>query len=234
MIKKVFDSADSAADALARFIINEISFTSGYFNMALSGGSTPARLFRVLAENYETEIDWKRVRLFWVDERCVPPDHKESNFRMTKETLLEKVNIQKANIFRIKGEDDPAGEAKRYEELIRSQVPFLGNLPSFDLVLLGMGEDGHTASIFPDQIRLMRSEKICHGALHPQSGQKRITLTGPVINNGKTVVFFLTGIGKREMLKNVLQRDNRFPASYINPAGGNLYFFLDTEANPED
>jgi len=97
-----------------------------------------------------------------------------------------------------------------------------------------MGEDGHTASIFPDQIDLMTSGKICQWTRHPLSGQKRITLTGPVLNNGKKVVFLLAGIGKREMLNHVLQRDRRFPASYVNPVGGDLYFYLDRDAAPKE
>ncbi|MBN2657879.1 MAG: 6-phosphogluconolactonase [Spirochaetales bacterium] len=232
MKKNVFENADLAAQALARFVAGEIGKKNGLFYLAVSGGSTPARLFSLLTGSYRDVIDWEKIRLFWVDERCVPPGHGESNYGMTRETLLDHVAIPGENVFRMKGEEEPALESHRYGELIKRTVPLDEGIPVFDMVLLGMGDDGHTASVFPDQIHLMDSRKICEVAVHPVSGQKRITITGPVINKGRKVIFFLTGAGKKTMLEKIFQQDQSLPASLVQPESGGLYFFLDKAADP--
>lgn len=201
------------------------------FNIALSGGSTPKIIFEELSKNYKDKFDWNEIHFYWGDERCVPPDDTESNYGMTKKYLLDHINIPRENIHRIKGENDPVIEAERYSDEIKILVNSKNGLPNFDLVMLGLGEDGHTASIFPDQMNLLHSEKICEVATHPSTGQKRITLTGKVINNSRAVTFLATGEGKSETLKKVLkEKDERLPATYIQPFNGSLKYFVDESA----
>lgn len=234
MERRVFETPDIAAEALAALIADKIGKSENLFNLAVSGGSTPARLFSVLAEKYGKKLDWEKVRFFWVDERCVPPDHKESNFRMTKQKLLNRIPVIPENIFRMRGEEDPEREAERYGKILTEILPWLNGKPVFDLILLGMGDDGHTASIFPDQMDLLQSEKICVTAIHPQSGQKRISLSGPVICNGRSIVFFITGKAKKSVLTKILNGDLSYPAGHIRSRDGKkLLYYLDREAAPD-
>ena len=197
MQKKILKNPQAVAAAFAhdlqRWILDE-----HVRHIALSGGSTPKILFQLLAQDYRDKIPWHEIHLWWGDERCVPPDHEESNFQMTKELLLDQVNITSDHIHRVRGEDDPKAEANRYGKELLQNLPGKNSLPQFDLIILGMGDDGHTASIFPHQMELLKLEEICAVAEHPVSGQKRITLTGPVINNACKIAFLLTGENKRE------------------------------------
>ncbi|EFK95179.1 6-phosphogluconolactonase (6PGL) [sediment metagenome] len=146
--------------------------------VALSGGSTPELLFSVLGDHYSNSAPWEFIHFFWGDERCVPPVSPDSNFGMAFRTLFKKIHIPEKNIHRIYGEQEPVREAIRYSDLISKHTKKREGLPVFDIVLLGLGEDGHTASIFPGMTHLFNSEKICEVAHHPVSHQKRITLTG--------------------------------------------------------
>jgi len=204
-----------------------------FFNVALSGGSTPRMIFKYLSEHSAGEIDWTKIRLFWGDERCVPPDDDESNFRMTSLNLLENIDIPEENIFRIFGENDPENEAIRYSGILKENLGLSNGLPSFDLVMLGLGEDGHTASIFPDNLSLFKSPNICQAVKHPESGQARITITGLVINNAQFVVFLVTGQGKAHIVSRLLNDDleSEFPASFVNPSNGELLWLLDKYAS---
>jgi 6-phosphogluconolactonase len=199
--------------------------------VALSGGSTPKIIFDALAKDYKEKINWSKIHLYWSDERCVPTDDAESNYGMTKKHLLDFVNIPEENVHRIKGESEPEFEAKRYSEEIKETVRLINELPRFDLVMLGIGEDGHTASIFPDQRHLLNSNKICDVAVHPLNGQKRITLTGKVINNSRIVIFLLTDRSKSDILRKVYQENKKiYPAEFINPVNGELNYLVDEEA----
>ena len=201
------------------------------FSIALSGGNTPKFIFQKIAADYKNKFDWNRIHLFWGDERCVPPDDNESNFGMTKKYLLDQINIPERNVHRIKGEDDPETEAIRYSDEIKKYINIKSELPVFDLIMLGLGEDGHTASIFPNQTNLIDSEKICEVAVQPSSGQKRITLTGRVINNASVITFLVTGENKKEILKKVLIDKNKtFPAEFIQPVSGEMKFYVDEAA----
>ncbi len=203
------------------------------FNMAISGGSTPKVLFELLATAYLERIEWRKIHFYWVDERCVLPNHEDSNFRMTYNTLLRYIPIGDLNVHRIRGEKEPVEEANRYGQLIDYSVPHHQNIPQFDLIMLGMGDDGHTASIFPDQVGLLTSEQICAVARHPQSGQFRVTMTGKVINNAKKVVFIVTGEDKAKCIHEVLNQKNNwmfYPAAYIQPKSGDLTWYLDQAA----
>jgi 6-phosphogluconolactonase len=231
---KVFKTGNDVASSFAEYLSDLIAKKNGNVFIALSGGSTPKILFALLAEEkYKNKIDWSRVHLFWGDERCVPPTHADSNYKMTNEQLLSKITIPAENIHRVLGENDPEKEAIRYSKEISSVLPKVNDLPSFDLVMLGMGDDGHTLSIFPHQMELLESDKVCEVATHPGSGQKRVTLTGTIANNAKAVAFLVTGKNKAEKILTITKQQNdwnKYPASYINPSKGQLYWYLDEEA----
>lgn len=215
-------------------ICEVIIFKKGKANIAFSGGNTPGLLFQILSNNYQESIDWAKVNLFWVDERCVPPESEESNFGMVYKYLLSKINIPGNNIHRIEGENIPYNEAERYAGVLRNNLILENNLPCLDIVLLGMGDDGHTASIFPDQMYLLKSDNYCEVAMQPYSGQKRITLTGKVINNSERIYFMVTGKNKAEIVKDILEKKNdykKYPASHISEVNGKLKWYLDKEAS---
>ena len=202
-------------------------------HIALSGGSTPKIVFDELAANFQDDIDWSKVHLYWGDERCVDPTDDDSNYKMTVAHLLSKINIPEGNIHRIKGENKPDEEAKRYADVLDEKLPKSNEIPQFDLVILGMGDDGHTASIFPYEIELWDSDRFCDVAVHPDSGQKRVTITGKVINNAETVAFLVTGSGKTEKFTEIINKTGnykQYPSSLVNPKSGNLLWFLDEAA----
>ena len=202
-------------------------------HIALSGGSTPKIVFDQLASEFGKDIDWSQVYLYWGDERCVPPTDAESNYKMTVDHLLSKIEIPKTNIYRVKGESDPEEEAKRYGEVLQENIPAANGIPCFDLVILGMGDDGHTASIFPHQIALWDMPENCRVATHPDSGQKRVTITGKVINNAKTVAFLVTGASKAEKVAAIINKAEgykQYPASLVAPKSDELIWFLDQDA----
>jgi 6-phosphogluconolactonase len=226
---KVFSNPPETARQFAVYFIN-LAREKKKLNIALSGGSTPKLFFDYLSEHYPQSAIWKSMNLFWGDERCVPPDHEQSNYRMTKEHLLDNIRIPEQNIHRISGELDPENEAQRYSGLLSKTLKIKNGLPSFDLVILGLGDDGHTASIFPDQMELLHSKEVCGVARHPASGQKRITLTGNTLNNSDEVVFLVTGMNKKEKVFEILRKKGQwknYPASHISPESGKLIWFLD-------
>ena len=202
------------------------------FSIALSGGNTPKIIFKILSSDYKNKIDWKKVKLFWGDERCVPPENEESNYGAAKVLLFDKVDIPTKNIFRIIGENDPAEEAIRYSKVIKDNVETKNQLPSFDLFMLGLGQDGHTASLFPDQMNLLTSGNICETAVHPQSKQIRVTITGKVINNSKKIIFLISGKNKAAIVKRIFNDDNSksLPAENIRANNGIINWYLDEDA----
>lgn len=234
-IIKIFRNIDELSHYFAEHLASLLKkIPPGHnFSMALSGGSTPEKVFEYLSGNYKDKIEWEKLLIFWGDERCVPPGDHESNFRMAKESLLDKVAVPVNNIFRIKGEEDPRVEAVRYAETVSQRVPMHNGIPRFDLVLLGMGEDGHTASIFPGDLHLFSSEKLFEVAVHPQTKQKRITITGKVINNAAHVIFIATGGSKSEIIERIIDKRpgwENLPASKVQPANGELTWLLDEDA----
>ncbi|TLP79117.1 6-phosphogluconolactonase [Maribacter sp. ACAM166] len=229
---KVYQNKVKVAEEFSKYLI-EKSTIQQPFHVALSGGSTPKIVFDVLADEFSNDVDWSSIHLYWGDERCVAPDDEESNYRMTVEHLISKVTIPEGNIHRIKGEDNPKSEAKRYGSLLDKQLPQKLGLPQFDMVILGMGDDGHTASIFPHELNLWDSPDNCEVAIHPESGQRRVSLTGRVINNAKTVVFLVTGESKAEKIKSIVEREEgclEYPASHVSPKTKDLVWFLDAAA----
>ena len=193
-------------------------------------------VFDELALDFHDTIDWNRVHLYWGDERCVPPNDSESNYKMTVDHLLSKINIPEGNVHRIFGENIPVQEAIRYSEVLETRLPHFEGVPQFDLIILGMGDDGHTASVFPYNIHLWDSVNLCEVAIHPNSGQKRITITGKVINNSKKVAFLVTGDSKMHKIREIVNKMGDFssyPAALVAPKSGNLEWFLDGAAARE-
>ncbi|MDT7604245.1 MAG: 6-phosphogluconolactonase [Acidobacteriota bacterium] len=232
----IFPEAEAVARAAAeRFVelANEGAAKSGRFSVALSGGSTPRRIYELLAgEELRAAVDWSKVHIFFGDERCVPPDDDESNYRMARETLLSRVSVAPENIHRMTGEGDAVANARLYEDDLRA---FFGEvaLPAFDLVMLGLGEDGHTASLFPGSRALDERAAWVTANRVEKLGAFRLTLTAPVINNAAHVMFVVAGAGKAERLREVIEgaRDpHRLPAQLIRPARGTLEWYADRAA----
>jgi 6-phosphogluconolactonase len=224
--------AMAVAQDFARFFAEQLVGQKN-FSVALSGGSTPKLLFQLWANEYRDTIDWSEVHFFWGDERCVPPNDPESNFGVCKSLLLDYIDIPAANIHRIRGEEKPSIEIKRYSLEIDDYTDEIAGLPAFDLIILGMGDDGHTASIFPNQMELLTSPQPLAVAQHPTSGQKRISLTATLINNAKRVAFLVTGEKKQEKLRAILKREPKaknYPAAHIRPTNGELHWFVDEAA----
>jgi 6-phosphogluconolactonase len=207
----------------------------GRFTVALSGGHTPKSLFTLLASDpYRTGIQWERVHFFWGDERCVPPDDEQSNFRMTKESLLQHISIPQQNIHRILAEmPDHNAAAEKYENHIRQFFSAESGIPRFHLILLGMGPDGHTASLFPETAALQNAKDLVTANYVEKFGTFRITFTYPLINNAANVVFLISGKDKAAALKEVLEgkyQPELFPSQNINPTNGTLRFLVDRDA----
>jgi len=232
IFRSPFELAEKFADELVA-LIKDGAESNIPVTIALSGGSTPELMFSILGDHFSKSAPWEYAHFFWGDERCVPPVSPDSNFGMAFRSLFKKISIPERNIHRIYGEQNPSREAVRYSELISEHTRNSEGKPVFDMVLLGLGEDGHTASIFPDRLDLFHSEKICEVSVHPASRQKRITLTGKVINNAANIRFLVTGSNKAEIIRRVINKeksDMNLPASNIVPVNGNLEWFLDSEA----
>ena len=240
---EIFSTAAQLATAAAeRFV--EVAHAAidatGSFSVALSGGSTPRALFATLASPaYSARVDWPHVRLFWGDERCVPPDDAQSNYRVARELLLDRVPVRPENVHRIRGEDAPWTASKQYERELRAAFGTADGPPRgtpgarFDLVLLGLGDNGHTASLFPhfrsvhDQTRWVMAEDVA------TLDMWRITLTPVVLNQAAEVLFLVAGREKAAILRRVLYgaRDtDELPAQAIVPADGRLRWFVDAAA----
>jgi 6-phosphogluconolactonase len=209
----------------------------GLARIAISGGTTPKSMFALLADPAEPflkQVPWDRIELYWVDERCVPPDHPESNYRMTKEALLSKVPLPAEQVHRMEGELEPEVAAARYESVIRNTFKLEGaQTPTFDLILLGMGDDGHTASLFPHTGALNEMSHIVVPNHVPQKDAWRITLTWPVINQGRDVAFLIEGAEKAQVLHDVFlgpYQPDTYPSQIIRPASGRLTLLLDAAA----
>lgn len=219
--------AGAAGEAFAR---------AGRFTVALAGGATPKLLYTLLAtEPYGRHLPWQETHVFWGDERCVPPDHPESNYRMAHEALLRHLPIPSEQIHRMCGEEpDPERAAAEYEERLRTAFPGqAGAVPRFDLVLLGMGADGHTASLFPHTEAVREQQRWVVRNYVPKFQADRLTLTAPAINGAATVLFLVAGDDKAAALQAVLEgpaAPERLPAQLIRPTAGRLVWLVDRAA----
>jgi 6-phosphogluconolactonase len=203
----------------------------GCFAVALSGGSTPRALYSLLAEElFQDRVSWSKVHFFWGDERCVPPDHPQSNFRMAHDALLARIPAPPENIHRITTElEDPNQAAARYEDSLRHF--FAARTPRFDLILLGMGEDGHVASLFANSLALKEENRLVVATYIKKLEAHRITFTFPLINAAANVVFLIAGQSKSHALQELLQlQRGTLPAEKVRPADGRLILLADQSA----
>ena len=211
-------------------IANESIAENGVFSVALSGGSTPKAIYQKLADPfYAAQIDWDKVLVFWSDERCVPPDDPESNYHMAMEAGFATLPIPTENIFRMKGEIDPEKAAQEYETLIKTAIPS----KSFDLVMLGMGEDGHTASLFPKTHGLHPNEGLAIANFVPQKNTWRLTLTFEAINSAKHIAVYVLGKSKASMAAHILTapyQPDDLPIQRVGTPTHKALWMMDTEA----
>lgn len=234
------EGSDALAHAGARYFTEKICAAvaaRGRSAVALSGGSTPKAAFALMASPehpYRAAIPWERVEFFWIDERTVPPDHPESNYRMTREALLDHVPVGPEQVFRMRGELDPEEAASLYESMLRNHFRLEGaQSPPFDVAALGMGDDGHTASIFPHTEAVHAIGRICVANHVPQKDTWRLTLTWPVINQAREVFFLIGGADKAEVLKRVLGKEfdpESLPSQLIRPQSGTLTMIVEKAA----
>jgi len=237
---RVYGGADALSRAAAEHFLQTAQravTANGVARIAISGGSTPKRTFELLAnpaEKFVTAMPWAKIELYWVDERMVPPDDQDSNYHMTREALLDKVPLKPEQIFRIEGELEPEQAAARYESAIRNHLRLEGAQgPCFDVLALGMGDDGHTASLFPHTAAIDEMIRIAVANYVPQKDTWRVTLTWPVINEARDVFFLIAGKDKAEPLHQVLQGkydQETFPSQLIRPRNGRLLMLLDKDA----
>lgn len=231
---KIFDSLDTLAQGFIDLFIDQIDEKPNV-SIALSGGNTPNFLFEKLAKS-DGLIEWKNVSLYWSDERCVSPNDPESNYYAAKNLLIDQVNIPIENVHRIMGENYPVLESIRYGCELLTTLHSSKKIPFIDILLLGLGEDGHTASIFPGNHQLVFSENLFEVAQYPLTGQTRITVTGKVIEKARKVIFLVTGKNKAKTLGEILNQKGNFanyPAWHVNNLRNDIQWWLDKEAASE-
>lgn len=231
---KIATSAEQLAQRAAQHLVElarRAITERDRFSLALSGGSTPYALYQLLAQPpYNDQVDWSKVYIFWGDERCVPPDHTDSSYRMARESLLESVPIPESQIYRIQGEINPAEAAAEYETILRS---FFAGDPRFDLILLGMGDDGHTASLFPGTKALDENQRWVIENYVEVKSMWRVTLTPKAINNAANIAFLVSGAGKAERLRQVIRGEyqpHALPSQLVRPVRGKLVWMIDQAA----
>lgn len=222
------------------FVRSSASKTEGPFRVALSGGTTPKQLYaQLIGADYVTRIQWSRVEFFFGDERCVPPDHPDSNYYLAEQGLFRPLNIPPSQIIRMEGEDgQPDRAASRYEDVLRQRFGTSSpHWPTFDLILLGLGQDGHTASLFPGSPALLEMVRGVVSSESPRGVRRRITFTAPLINHARKVIFAVTGHDKAAAVRAVLEDKaadaNRYPAKLIQPIDGPCVWYLDRAAAAE-
>ncbi len=232
---KIFSSPNELARAAAEVFVarsRECVGESGVFTVALSGGSTPKLLYQFLAnpnEPFRDRIPWSKVQFFWSDERHVPPDDPESNYRMTHAALLAHAPVPSENIHRIPSENpDAKAAAAEYEQTLINVTS--NRLPQLDLILLGLGTDGHTASLFPGTDALNETTHLIAAPWIEKLQTHRITMTLPLLNNGASVLFLVSGKDKAEIVHEVLEGEDKYPAQAVKPTHGQLIWMLDQAA----
>jgi len=236
---EIFRNAAELAQQAAQLILTQSQLgvaRNNLFTIALSGGSTPKRLYELLADptqQFRSQLPWDCIHFFWTDERHVPPDHPDSNYRMVREAMLVRAPVPPTNVHRMLSEKPNASEAANdYESQLRDffHLP-AGELPRIDFALLGLGPEGHTASLFPDSEVLQETQRWVAAPWIAKLNSYRLTMTLPVLNNASTVVFLVSGSEKAEILREVLKGEpDRFPAQRINPTNGALSWLVDENA----
>lgn len=231
------DLFQAAAEEVIRTATDAVK-ARGRFTIALSGGSTPRNLYTLIAANASASLPWDRMFFFWGDERHVPPNDPDSNFLMAKESLLSKVAVPPANIFPIPTENpDASAAAEAYEQTLRKFFALAPDeFPRFDLILLGMGPDGHTASLFPETVALQEKSRLVVANWVEKLKASRITLTLPVLNAASNVFFLVSGTDKAAVLHEVLEGNaaaEKYPSKLVRPTDGRLIWFVDRAAASE-
>ncbi len=212
----VYKTAEETLRSMTETLIGAIKKSkSKPFHLALSGGSTAQQLFKLWAHEYRNNIPWDTIRFYWVDERCVIPEDDESNFKHAEQLLFIPLDIPQNHIHRIWGEQEPKVEAERYSEMVKWELPGYSNMPRFDCTILGIGADGHVASIFNDSTNLLTDQRIYAVSRHPKTGQQRITMTGTVILKSSLILIPVVGADKQEIMEHLVQKQGTYPASYI-------------------
>ena len=217
---RIFENSRELAQGAARHLVALAQKDS--FTVALSGGSTPKILYQLLADQFQTEVPWSRTQFFWSDERHVPPEHPDSNYRMAQEAMLSRVPVPESNVHRVHSENPSAQEAAdEYEQIL---------VPRLDLILLGLGADGHTASIFPGSDVLHETKRLVAAPWVEKLNTYRITMTLPLLNNGASILFLVSGKEKAEIVKEVIEGPKKYPAQFVQPTNGELIWMLDRDA----
>lgn len=228
-----YRDAKDALRALSDYLVRLMDRKEdGVFTLALSGGETARQLFSLWAEEYKTQINWEKICFYWVDERCVPKTDNESNFAHANRLLFQPLQISKSHYHRIKGENYPPAEAKRYSSRVKEHVPECNGLPRFDCIILGVGADAHTASLFPDSPDLLTEKQPYAVARHPQTGQLRVTMTGPLILNDTPLLVPVLGKGKEDVIKQLeagYVEEQPTPATYILSKAKEAILFITEE-----
>lgn len=234
MALNIFNNSDEAIKAIAAYFIKlaqQAISENGQFNVSLSGGSSPKKLYELLAgDDLKNQINWTKVYFFFGDERYVPHNHADSNYLMSYNALFAPLNINENQIFKVDTSVDPATAALSYERCITNHFQ---NEPIFDLVLLGLGDDAHTASLFPNTPLLWIDEELVKEVYLEDKAVYRISMTAPLINKAKNIAFLTFGEGKANALKFVLEAEkdiNNYPAQLINPSNGDVQWFIDEVA----
>lgn len=221
----------AASAEIARIAVSAVQ-NNGKFSVALSGGSSPKGLFTLLASGNVPSIPWNKTYFFWGDERHVPPDNSESNYRMAKETLLDKLSVPESHIFRVHSEEPAEKAASDYEQAIKEffRLP-PSEFPRFDLILLGIGPDGHTASLFPGTTALQENNQMVVANWVEKLKTERITMTYPLLNNAAAVMFLVIGADKAPVVREVLEDStSELPSQKVRPTSGKLMWMLDEPA----
>lgn len=224
----IFPSSIETARALILHLVKMmLDQPDKVFNIAFSGGSTPALMYDLWANEYQDITPWERIRVFFVDERCVPAENSDSNYGMVRSLMLIMGVVAHDNVFAIDGENDPRTEARRYSQLVEKELSSDGGFPVFDIVLLGAGADGHTSSIFPGQEELLSSNVPYEVSYNPSNGQRRIAMTGPTILAAHKVIFLITGRSKANVVNDIYYSGDTGPAAYIAHHAPDVELFVD-------
>ncbi|MHB8597231.1 MAG: 6-phosphogluconolactonase [Ktedonobacteraceae bacterium] len=233
----LYADSDTLSRDAAQYIVRlatESVVSHGRFTIALSGGTTPRKLYGMLGdEPYRSQIDWALVDIFWSDERCVPPDSEDSNYLLAQQVLLNKIPIPAAQIHRMPADEpDRDAASQAYTDEMR-RVFATNGIPSFDLIQLGMGPEGHTASLFPHQASLHEQQRLVMPVSVPKPPPPRLTFTPPILNAAHNVLFLVTGADKADAVQAVLEgayNPDEYPAQIVQPTNGEVFWMLDTKA----
>jgi 6-phosphogluconolactonase len=233
----IYPDTNTLSQQAAQYIVriaNESIVTRGRFSIALSGGSTPKVLYGLLAaEPYRAQLDWSLIEIFWSDERCVPPDSSDSNYAMANEVLLSKIPIQPNQVHRMPADQPDRDAASQAYTLEMQRIFGTNGIPTFDLLQLGMGPEGHTASLFPHQQSLHEQHRLVMPVTVPKPPPPRLTFTPPLLNAARHVLFLVTGAEKADAVQAVLEGEHQpeeYPAQLIRPTNGEVTWMLDTSA----